>query len=586
MRSLRTQSAGFGYVEVVIVTSLMLIVFGALFASFQYSLKLINVSRAKLSAISVANERMEYFRSLPYNNVGTIAGIPPGTIPQNSTTTLNGIDFAERVLVEYVDDEADGQDTATTSDGNGIPSDYKRIKLEYTWEMGGVSGSIMMVSNIVPRSIETTVGGGTARINVIDENSLLLPGAQVRLINSSSSIDVTRTSDAGGVALFSGAPAASEYEVIVTGPIGGQAYSIDRTYAATTSLPNPVRAPFTVIEADVSTLTFQIGRLSDLLVRLYSDITEGSLQEPFSSLAGVASSSDVASNGSALTLAEVAGVYKSSGVAYLGPIAPATLESWQAITVAAAVPSDTSYVVRLYTGTGPYTLIPESDLLGNAAGFTDTIITAIQDLDPSTYGSIVVGLSLQTSNTAVTPIIDEIGVFYRESVTAMANQSFTLKGDKVIGTDTVGNAIYKTNLVTSTDGDGERTFSDYEYDLYTVAVTGKDIAFGCPVYPITHQAGVDSTIELGFVDNETNSLRVSVVDTAGRPVPGAELELTRPGYNETRETGGCGQAFFPGAVSAQTDFDLQVAAPGYLTDTQNDVTVDGDVVLTVILNPA
>jgi len=82
---------GFSLVEAIIVAALATIVFGALFSSFQYSLKLVNNSRAKLSALSVANDRMEYFRSLPYDSVGVVAGYPTGTIPQNSTTTLNGI---------------------------------------------------------------------------------------------------------------------------------------------------------------------------------------------------------------------------------------------------------------------------------------------------------------------------------------------------------------------------------------------------------------------------------------------------------------------------------------------------------------
>jgi len=73
---------------------------------------------------------MEYFRSLPYNDVGVIAGFPAGTIPQNSTLNLNGINFSERVLVEYVDDDADG---STGADTNGIILDYKQIKLEYEW---------------------------------------------------------------------------------------------------------------------------------------------------------------------------------------------------------------------------------------------------------------------------------------------------------------------------------------------------------------------------------------------------------------------------------------------------------------------
>ena len=125
---------GFSLVEVVIVSGLIAVVFTGLLMSFRYSLELVANSRAKLSALSLANDRMEYFRSLPYASVGTVAGIPPGVIPQNSSTTLNDIVFYERVLVEYVDDPADGILGSTTNpDINDIPSDYKRLKVEISW---------------------------------------------------------------------------------------------------------------------------------------------------------------------------------------------------------------------------------------------------------------------------------------------------------------------------------------------------------------------------------------------------------------------------------------------------------------------
>jgi type II secretory pathway pseudopilin PulG len=579
------KNRGFTLVEVVIVSSLSVLIFAALFAAFQYSLQLINVSRAKLSAVSVANSRMEYFRSLPYDEVGTIMGIVPGTIPQNSTTSLNGIEFAERVLVDWVDDPADGQLTATSVDSNAISSDYKQIKLEYSWLLGGAPGKITMVSNIVPRSIETTLGGGTARINVIDENSQLLPGATVRLINKTIPIDTTRISDASGAVLFSGAPAASDYEVIVSGPIGGNAYSVDKTYFATTSLPNPVKAPFTVIEADISTLTFQIGRASDLLLALKSNVTDNLFIEEFSSLAAVASSTDVVSNGTAVELTNTAGVYMSAGQLYLGPVTPAVLEKWQVLRVASTVPVGASYKLHVLTGaaSGPYTLIPDTDLPGNSAGFTVANID-LSVLDPLTYPSLIIGLELETSNTAVTASINEVNLIYRESETALANESFSMRGEKFIGTDAASSPVYKFNVSTSTNSSGEIEFNELEVDAYRLTLSNAyDIAIGCPSYPYLHTAGSDADLEISLVPNEVHSLRLVVLDESGLPIPGAVASLTRPGYNQDRFTGSCGQVFFPGAATAQVDFDLLVTAAGYQTQAVDDISVDGDVVINITL---
>lgn len=576
----RSSQSGFTLVEVIIVSVIMVLIFGAVFSSFQYSLRLINQSRAKLSAISVANDRMEYFRSLPYNDVGTISGIPSGTIPQNSTVTLNGIDFAERVLVEYVDDPADGQDTATTSDSNGIPSDYKRIKLEYTWNVNDVPGEIMFVSNIVPRSIETTAGGGTVRVNVIGADSNLLPGASVRLINTTttSTIDVTRVTDPSGAALFSGAPAASNYQVIVTGPIGGADYSVDQTYVATTSNPSPIVAPFSVLEADVSTLTFQIGELSDLTVRTLSDLTDDFVEENFTDLSGLAATTTVESNGTELVLEDTAGTYVASGMAYLTPIEPASLVAWQSVRVAADTPLDTAYRVSFYTGsgTGPFTLIPDGDLPQNSAGFVDSIID-ISGLDVGAYPSIVIGIELETSDTSKTPLIDAVAVAYRESETTLGSKSFGLWGDKLIGA-----GVYKYAATHTTDVSGELTLPDLEFDVYSAGVTGHDIAMSCPGNPFAHQAGIDGALELLMAPLSDHTLHVSVVDALGRGVPGAQIELSRPGLSDTTHTNGCGQVFFPGLVEA-LDYDLIVTVAGYNTVTEADFEVSGDTKKTITL---
>lgn len=577
--------SGFSLVEAIIVAALSALIFGALFSTFQYSLQLINNSRARLSALSIANDRMEYFRSLPYNDVGTVSGIPSGTIPQNSTTTLNGITFVERVLVEYVDDDADGQ---LLLDSNGIISDYKRIKVEYTWSINNSTSSIALVSNIVPRSVETTAGGGTVRINVIDENSALLPGASVTLINNTlvPAINITRATDASGAALFSGAPTSSDYEVSVTAYIATDQYSTDQTYRASVSNPNPIVAPFTVLEADISTLTFQIGELSDLTIKTFSNISDGSFVEDFTNITALASSTDVEAVAGELVLENVAGVYKNSGTAFMGPITPATISRWENIRVAVDLPVNTSHKVQLFTGAGagPYTLIPNSQLPGNSVGFTDTIID-ISELNSTMYPSIFVGVVMETTDTSVTPQIDEIGVYYRVSETPLASVPMTVNGNKVIGTGASSTPIYKFDSPFTTDGSGEYTFSDFEFDVYTFANTNSlDISEACSNNPFVHQAGIDSEIEVELVADSANTLRVTVVDSLGRPVAGSSINLKRPGYDVTQVAGSCGQTFFTGGPTNNNDYTIEVTATGYGNETITDFEITGDTDVTVTLS--
>ena len=574
---------GFSLIEVILVAALSTLVFGVLLASVQYSLELVSNSKAKLSALSLANDRMEYFRSLPYSEVGTVSGIPPGTIAQNSTTTLNGIDFSERVLVEYVDDPADGLLTATSTDSNGIPADYKRIKIEISWtSRGGNTNRISLISNIVPRSIETTDGGGTVRVNVIDADSNFLPGAEVTLVNNTttSTISVTRLSDSSGVALFSGAPAANNYQVFVTAP----GYSQDQTYVATTSNPNPTTAPFSVLAADISTVTFQIGELSDLAITTFSSIIDDSIVEDFSSVAGVASSSNTVVSGGSLKLPETAGVYTALGSVYLNTITPTPLVQYEAITVAASVPVNTSYVVQLFTlGTSTYTLIPDSDLPGNSTGYSDAII-GISSLDAGAYPSITVGISLQTGDTSVTPEVDEIALYYRSAETRRSGTVLSVQGNKTIGTDASSQPIYKFDDIITTDGSGEYLYSDIEFDAYSVESSSLVAARACPAMPLLHRAGIDSDIELMLLNVGLHSLRVSVVNAAGQAIPGAMVTLDLAGTADTLETNACGQSFFSSGIGPATDYIITVAKSGYLTQVINPYEISGNNSTIVILS--
>jgi len=543
-------------------------------------LELINQSRAKLSALSVANDRMEYFRSLPYNDVGVIAGFPAGTIPQNSTLNLNGINFSERVLVEYVDDDADG---STGADTNGIILDYKQIKLEYEWFIYGATSSIQLVSNIVPRSIETTGGGGTVRINVLDADVSLFAGATVRLVGSSTTFpyDVTKLTDANGSALFN-VPADSGYGVEVTANISGRAYSLDQTHEASVANPTPVVSPFAVLESDISTLTFQIGELSDLNISTYSAITDDLFREEFNDLTALSGYLGVTTSGGNLLLEDFFGPYEQFGQAYMGPITPSPLEAWHTMRIAVDLPVGTSHSIQ-FSSDASYTPIPDGDLPGNSSGFTSNIVD-LSGLDTTTYQTIYVGLTLETTDNSVTPEVEEISVFYRQSESALPSVAFDMRGNKIIGTDISALPIYKYSNSLVTSAGGELTVSNLEFDNYTLSgFGGRDAASACPGHPIVHEAGVDSDVTLVLVADSTNTLRVSVVDTLGRILPGVSVNLTRSGYNETVFTDTCGQAFFTGGISAETDYIIDVSAAGYADQSITSFEIDNDTVTAVTM---
>lgn len=577
------QQSGITLVELLIVIGVTVVIFSGLFASVQYTFRLIANSSAEMSALSLVNDRMEYFRSLPYDDVGTVSGIPAGAIPQNSTTTLNGIEFSERVLVEYVDDPADGALTATTTDSNGIPSDYKRIKIEVSWTLDGNNDSVSLVSNIVPRSIETTSGGGTVRVNVLDADSTFLSGAEVRLLNNTttSTIDITRYSDVSGIALFSGAPAASDYQVFVTAP----GYSTDQTYEATTTNPNPATVPFAVLESDISTVTFQIGELSDIEVSTLSSVTEGNIEETFDDWSGIATSTEVDVDFGELELAGGAGSYEPTGEAYLEQMIPASLDRWESVVVIGDRPVSTDFRVQLYTGTtSAYSLVDDDDLPGNAAGFTTNIID-LSGLDVGTYPDLTVFLELESSDPNETPEIAEVITYYRTGETTRANVNFDVEGNKVIGEELDLTPIKKVAFSTSTDGSGERTLGDIEFDSYSFDNTdGLTLVRSCPNLPLAHMAGATSTLEMVLGSGVANSLRVFVSSGSGDPLPGVTVDISRTGFSDSAETDACGQVFFSSGVTANNDYVIDASRNGYNSYQIDPYDLSGNSGVNIVLN--
>lgn len=583
MMRTRLAERGHGLVELLVTAALAALVFGGLMASLQTVIKLMTSAKATTSAMSLANERMEYIRSLAYDTVGTVAGIPNGPIPQHSTTTLNGILFHERVIVQYVDAPEDG---IGPSDENGIIADYKEVKVEYSWNDANGTSTVFLLTNIVPPGIESTSGGGTLTVNVFDANVQPVVGAQVRIYNNSgtSTIDTMRYTNIHGIALFAGAPAAANYEITVT----KDGYSSERTYAVSAQLANPTAPHVAVVEAGQTTKNFAIDRLGELTVRTVGPSTDGSFVDEFQDLSKSTSTAGVTIESDALVLAGGPESYAPSGTSFSVPVTPSPLTTWHAASWDTTVPEGASLLVHIYdVSDGVYTLVPDSVLPGNAAGFTEgpVVLTNISAYD---HPSLALGATLTSSDPGVTPELRDWTLSYAATEPAIPNVPFTIRGTKSIGTDTDLVPVWKYERSDATGPNGERWLGNMEWDGYTVTLgTGTyDIAAVCPVMPFGLDPGEEGTITFTLVPPETHTLRVTVLNAEGNPLHGASVELVRSAFSRTQETGVCGQTFFSGGVTAATGYRIDVQAAGYVSQSVTEVSIDGDSAVTVIMNEA
>jgi hypothetical protein len=220
---------------------------------------LVSYIRARISARHIAIESIEIIRNASYDDVGTIGGIPDGIFIQEQAVARNGQSYTIRTRVNFIDDEFDGVAPIDT-----LPTDYKRVRVDVSW--GGISPSslneVSLVTDIAPRGIETTVGGGTLSILVFDSNGEPVPQAEVSIVAASAAppVDATYyTSDLGRITL-PGAPICNTcYEISVT----KAGFSTERTYS-TAEIENPIKPLATVLEEQLTEISFNIDEFARL----------------------------------------------------------------------------------------------------------------------------------------------------------------------------------------------------------------------------------------------------------------------------------------------------------------------------------
>jgi len=252
--------------EVIIAVAIMLMLMHAFFTLISTSYQILAQSRSQTVARALANEKMELARNLPYDDVGTVGGLPSGGLLQQETVLRNGQAFTVNTAVIYKDDPFDGQAPTDL-----LPADYKIVRVEITWTLLGfpTNKSLVMVTNIAPRGVETTAGGGTLSILVFDSQGQPVPQADVHIeastINPPVNLDL-QTDNLGNL-ILPGAPVCTDcYHVTVS----KNGYSTDRTYT-TAEVTNPSQPPLTVIESKVTEVSFSIDQLTDVTFNSVAD---------------------------------------------------------------------------------------------------------------------------------------------------------------------------------------------------------------------------------------------------------------------------------------------------------------------------
>ncbi len=575
-------SRGFSFLDIIVGSGLMLLVFVSLVGVLRMSIGVITESKIRVGAIALVQERLEYLHSLSYGRVGTVSGIPSGDVPQNEDVELNGITYHRHTLIQYVDDPSDYTESDPLPDKDTTPTDYKVVKVEVTWDIAGGEKSVAATTNIMPPGLETNVGGGTLIVHVFDALLAPIQGAEVHIVNTTgtSTIDTTILSNDEGKVITPGYPAGVGYEITVT----KSGYTTAQTYEATWALPAPSPGHQVVIEGNTTELSLQIDELAEMIVRTWFPISEDTHTDDMNNTDDMQAFTHVSVVGGEMRLADSGAGYYLSGSVISEDIDPEYIAGWTEFSWTDTEPLGTSITYHIYDADTD-TLIPEGVLPGNALGFTTSPV-ALSGIPHETYDALYVEGVFETSSTSTTPSLDAWSMVYDEGPIPVPDIGFDLIGTKTIGEDGSGQDVllYHENHVT--DSTGEVDISGLTWDTYTILIEGGVGTHAaesfCPPRPHKVDPGDTLAVDVYLTSASTNSLLAVLYALDGAPATGAEMTLSRAGFSETVETDECGNAYF-GSLSTANDYTVSVNDALYGTATVTGVDVSGHSFLTVVI---
>ncbi|MEK7165698.1 MAG: hypothetical protein AAB874_02740 [Patescibacteria group bacterium] len=264
-----SKPTGFTMVETLVAIGVLGIFFAAFVMIFGQVLNNIGESRVRAVALSLAQSKMEIVRNLPYAAVGIVGGIPGGPLLPNELVTINNLPFTITTSVIYLDDPFDN-----LAPSDLVNTDYKRVRIEITWEGAFPSRKpVTLVTNIAPKGVETIAGGGTLMIRVFNALGQPVQNATVNIDNTvvNPQIHLQTLADTNGLVVLPGAPACITcYKISAT----KSGYSTDRTYSSM-EVANPLQPYITVIEGQVTPLSFAIDIIGKVIINSYGSRESG-----------------------------------------------------------------------------------------------------------------------------------------------------------------------------------------------------------------------------------------------------------------------------------------------------------------------
>jgi len=253
---------GFTLIEAVVGATVFVIIATGVYKAFTVVTELAHASRARTAAIMVANEKIETARGISFDKVGTVGGIPSGTLLPTETLSRGGLVFKIDTTIRNIDDSFDGTANGTPKDT--APADYKLMEVAVSCLSCKNWQDVVLTARVAPVGLEVAGSNGSLFINVYNSIGQILPGANVSLTNDhvDPHIDISDVTNNNGTLQIVGAPPSSQNYHIVVSKDG---YSTEQTYPIGVSpVINPVKPDSTVVAENLTQISFNIDKTSTL----------------------------------------------------------------------------------------------------------------------------------------------------------------------------------------------------------------------------------------------------------------------------------------------------------------------------------
>ena len=258
----------FGYtlIEILIALFIISVITYLIISIFLNLLQSTLNAKINLQIMSALENELEIIRVLNYEDIGIIDGWPRGILPREKIVNYENLNIKINYYIRNIDNPADGVIGGSPNDL--APADYKLVELEGVCLNCSLKTKKQTLTAIIaPKNVESSTLNGSLFIQVINASGQPVPQANVYVVNNATSPPIIiqdLTNEQGLLQLIDIPTGTNVYQITVS----KENYSTDKSYQPESpENPNPIIPHQTVLEQTLTTVTFQIDILANLLIK-------------------------------------------------------------------------------------------------------------------------------------------------------------------------------------------------------------------------------------------------------------------------------------------------------------------------------